>query len=252
MVKPGMAIDALHATLGTGPRSCVAFIGAGGKTTLLLALARALRLAQACPIVTTTTKMRVPKEIPLVLEDAHQIGGVVNATGWACLGRSVSGEGKLVGIDRDTVCLLLSRDFGPILVEADGAAGKPLKFHAAHEPVVPPCATDVLVIAGVDAIGKSVQGVVHRALPACHILGWDPNAPIDTGHISALLTRALQFLPPRARPWLVLNKVDDAPSLRIAESVAGLLRGTGAPLLFASHGELVAPVQFSPAMKGSV
>jgi probable selenium-dependent hydroxylase accessory protein YqeC len=42
-------------------------------------------------------------------------------------------------------------------VEADGAAGRPVKAPAEHEPVIPPSATKVVGLLGLEALGKEMN-----------------------------------------------------------------------------------------------
>ena len=49
------------------------------------------------------------------------------------------------------------------LVEADGAARRPIKGYASYEPVIPPAAGLLLPVLGLDALGKKVESqTVHR------------------------------------------------------------------------------------------
>ena len=51
----------------------------------------------------------------------------------------------------------------PLLVEADGAARKPLKAPAEHEPNLPPGVRQVVAVAGLEALGQPLgERVVHR------------------------------------------------------------------------------------------
>ena len=49
-----------------------------------------------------------------------------------------------------------------VLVEADGSAGKPLKAHAAHEPVIPDNAAQVICVAGASGLNRPISEAVHR------------------------------------------------------------------------------------------
>ena len=58
------------------------------------------------------------------------------------------------------------------LVEADGAKGRLLKAPAEYEPVIPDGADRVIIVAGLDAIGKPLdERAVHRPEIAVRLLG---------------------------------------------------------------------------------
>ncbi len=58
------------------------------------------------------------------------------------------------------------------LVEADGARGRWIKAPADYEPVIPPCADVVCVVANLDAIGRPLDGrVAHRAERIAELTG---------------------------------------------------------------------------------
>ena len=167
-------MDALAAFGLPGP-ACVHAIGAGGKTTLLLALADAARAAGRSAIVTTTTRMGAAEAGPAA---EVVIAGAAPGAGHdalrAALARSVrvvfgasvdSVHGKLVGLPPGAVdALAAARLADLLLVEADGSAKRPLKAHAAHEPVIAPSADLVIAVVGAAAVGAHANDAhVHRS-----------------------------------------------------------------------------------------
>ena len=56
----------------------------------------------------------------------------------------------------------LMREFDYVLVEADGSAGRPLKAHAPHEPVIPPEASNVILVVGASGFGRPIREAAHR------------------------------------------------------------------------------------------
>lgn len=56
----------------------------------------------------------------------------------------------------------LRKNFGVILVEADGSRHMPVKIPAPYEPVIPACSDEIAVIMGHHAIGRSVGEVCQR------------------------------------------------------------------------------------------
>ncbi len=138
--------EKLHITPGL-----TAIIGGGGKTTLLYALARELS-QRGSVIVTTSTHIWAPKELPFATETGR-------VAGLLCLGTPLE-NGKLTAPGQSFLELCTLADF--VLVEADGSKGLPIKAHAPHEPVIPGNAAQVICVVGASGLGKPVREAVHR------------------------------------------------------------------------------------------
>jgi hypothetical protein len=138
----------LHSQFAAQGRQVVSIVGSGGKTTLLWALARALVSPEARVLVSTTTKIWPPKADELL--PGVTVAGTVNAV-----------TGKLEAPPLNELRVLCAC-FDYVLLEADGAAGKPLKAWAAYEPVVPDYTTMTIavlplcagMIIGLDAVHR--------------------------------------------------------------------------------------------------
>ena len=149
--------------LGRGPE-LVAFVGGGGKTSLLFALAAAL---PGRVVITTTTRifaaqMRLAPAV-IYADDLSRLGELLDAHGRCLVVGHVDGE-KARGVAPDLPARLLARpDVAAVLVEADGSRMRPVKAPAAHEPVIPPEATLVVPVAGLDALEGPIETVAHRA-----------------------------------------------------------------------------------------
>ena len=137
-------------------------IGAGGKTTALLALARALSDRRV--LLTTSTHIypvAPPDSRALLIDpDADALLDALAAPGIVCAGTAAS-DGKLgtlaPGLFRQAV-----RAADVTLCEADGAHRLPLKLHRADEPAVPLDSDLCLIVAGLSAWGQPVCEAVHR------------------------------------------------------------------------------------------
>lgn len=171
---------------------CVSVIGSGGKTTLLRYLSERL---PGTVILTTSTHIWPFPDIPLAdaagadreqvtdaLRSALALGRVV------CLGKSEP-SGKLA--DPSHVIpfegLLSLADY--VLVEADGAAGRPLKAHRPREPVIPACSGLTVCLAGASGIGKPVSEACHCPELFASLAGITPDSIADPEHIAAVLNR---------------------------------------------------------------
>ncbi|ACB85772.1 selenium cofactor biosynthesis protein YqeC [Natranaerobius thermophilus] len=105
-----------------------------------------------------------------------------------------------------------------ILVEADGSARLPLKLHNNFEPVLPASCDLVIVMAGIDALGKPLDQVVHRWELADELLKQTPEndlAPetiVDSELFSKIVLaaghRARSQVKSSARIIPLINKLD--------------------------------------------
>lgn len=217
-----------------GPSEVIALVGAGGKSSLMEALARDYEAEGARVVLTTTTKIRPPIERPFVavtsvetlvraLSDVFA-GGALSPV----VGRGVTADGKVEGIPPEWVPLL--RDLpgvAAVLVEADGSAGLPLKAPADWEPVIPPCSSLVVSVAGLDAQGAVLDARhVFRPDVLARLLGVEPGTPVAPEDVlRAAVTGYEPEAPPHAGFLVFLNKADThepAPALVEACARAGL------------------------------
>jgi probable selenium-dependent hydroxylase accessory protein YqeC len=137
-----------------------AIVGGGGKTTLMLRLARALAENGARVIVTTTTHIFPPEGIPTLLDaTVETVQSTLMRENLICLG-SPEKDGKLSAPDLAVAEMERLSDY--VLIEADGAKRLPLKAPAEHEPVIPPETKLVIAVAGLDGIGKPIQETAFR------------------------------------------------------------------------------------------
>ena len=74
------------------------------------------------------------------------------------IARERLGSGKLKGVSPNLVNELWSSNrIDIIIIEADGAAGRPVKAPRESEPVIPTRTTLVVAILGVDGVGKELN-----------------------------------------------------------------------------------------------
>lgn len=154
-----------------------AIAGAGGKTTLLHALAEQYRAAGRSVLLTTTTHMR--REPGMLLDpDAAELVRALRTQGCAIAG-SAAEQGKF-GPLPPAVYAAGCAAAAEVLVEADGAKGRFLKLPAPHEPVIPANAERILLVCNLRAVGMPLCEAAHRAERVAEFLG----VPADT-HLSA-------------------------------------------------------------------
>jgi len=106
--------------------------------------------------ITTTTKIWVREPYALFshLHNGHALPDFMR------VGKSVE-QGKLTGLDSHEVAALGS-SYDLVLIEADGSKGKPLKYPADYEPVIPAFSDRVIVVAGLDALSGRIEEQVFR------------------------------------------------------------------------------------------
>jgi probable selenium-dependent hydroxylase accessory protein YqeC len=199
----------------------ISLVGGGGKTTLMFALAAELVSNGKSVVTTTTTKILEPDKAqsPMLLLDTDEvelmraftsnIGKLKHVT----LGSDKLATGRLKGISPQMVeKLARSKKVDSIIIEADGAAGKPLKAPNATEPVIPANTTLVIPVVGADAIGGRLSPEnVFRPEIVSQLLNIPAEEIVSAKFIAALLTHPegiIKGTPKEARVVLFINKTD--------------------------------------------
>jgi probable selenium-dependent hydroxylase accessory protein YqeC len=218
MSPPGL-LDALGLSEPGAPR-LVQIIGAGGKTTAMFTLARQLHARGRPVISTTTTHILAPRpdqsaalvlgeESSSLLED---LDAALRQHGHLTLASAQLPSGKLRGVEPALFETLLSRD--PtlrLLSECDGAAGRSVKAHAAHEPVLSALPSLVILVMGLDALNAPLDAMtVHRPELLCRQLGLSSGQPLAPAVLARAVALALARTPPSATTALLLTKLNPA------------------------------------------
>jgi molybdenum cofactor cytidylyltransferase len=243
MVQPFMeapTAGSLLRDLDLQPGDVASVIGAGGKTTTMLSLARGAGLAGWTAILATTTKIWPVPGVNFV--PVAQSEDVVEATRTAVqrgrlvvLGEAIRDDGKVHGVQPEIVCSLVRASVADlVVVECDGAAGRPVKAHRPGEPVVPACSSHTLVVAG--------ESTVHRLDDFLRLTGAVVNEPIRPEHVARALESAGRHAPPGSRRLYLLNKVDGKDDLIVARGIAHCLLASepAARIVATSRGRAVA------------
>ncbi|MES9994743.1 selenium cofactor biosynthesis protein YqeC [Desulfovibrio aminophilus] len=201
-----------------------AFVGAGGKTSLIYALGRQFADQGGRVVVTTTTRMLPPPRDLLLLNPES----VVPPFRLLTVGSAVeTSTGKLVGFaPKDMASLLTRLKPDLLLVEADGAAGRSIKAPASHEPVIPALADLVVGVMGLDAVGRIVdETTVFRLERFCAVTGLAPGETIGPQACAALAAHPeglFKGAPNGARRVAFHNKADLHPPLGLTYGSARL------------------------------
>lgn len=164
-----------------------AVIGGGGKTTLLRVLGEELAAAGHRVILCTTTKIYpFPGLLNLNCSGGEELDRALAGTPLLCVGTPVPATGKLTAPALPMARLAELADY--VLVEADGAAGRPMKAHAPHEPVIPRGADQVICVVGASGFGQPVAQAAHRPELYARLAGIAEDAPVTPAAAAAVLT----------------------------------------------------------------
>jgi probable selenium-dependent hydroxylase accessory protein YqeC len=207
----------LATLLGVEDRDLVAFVGAGGKSTLLLSLGHELVAAGYRVLLTTTTKMGAD-QIPswaMLVDRAEEVAPAlaVGATPFLVGGIETH---KIVGVAPTVVdAIYAGTPLDHLLLEADGARRQRIKAPAPQEPVIPRRTTLVVIVASLGAVGGRIADVAHRPERVAAVLGrgldhvLEPEDVADVvGHPEAGLAR----IPDSARITVALTAADVSPA----------------------------------------
>lgn len=128
------------------------FVGAGGKTSSLKAVANILRRNGAKVFLTTTTKVSCEEfqdEVKFVVSNAEDLIGVLNSESTGFLyAKELLESNKYQGLDKTVFDNLKIPLDVVILVEGDGARRKHFKIPLDHEPVLPNNISKVIILVG--------------------------------------------------------------------------------------------------------
>lgn len=190
-----------------------AVIGGGGKTTLLRTLGE--ELSAGCSVLLCTTTKILPFPGLPCAHDLEELEALGQGHRLLCMGREVPGTGKLTA--PDVPLEWLAERFDYVLVEADGAARRPMKAHASHEPVIPDAANQVICVVGASGFGQPVSQAAHRPELYAGLAGVAVDAPVTPETEAAVLMKeALHHK-------IYVNQVETEKSRSDARALAGLL-----------------------------
>lgn len=220
----------LLGSLGLDGSCITAICGAGGKTSLMVALVRELAARGERILATTTTKMAIEESDgpwrPYKIDNEDDLRICTEGDSAASLAyHSVDqSRGKLVGLMPETIdAIARMGHFTRIIVEADGAARKPLKAPAPREPVFP-CTTDtVVMVAGASGLGQPLdERAVFRADIWSALTGLQAGHPVTPESLARIIVHAEGLgkgAPKQARRLVFINQVDTPERLSAADHV---------------------------------
>lgn len=223
----------LTRALGLERSMLISLCGAGGKTSLMFALAREFIAAGERVLITTTTKMACDEvngwpcfaadSAEQLLEGARRLSGAAIAFS----GRTADGD-RLVGFAPELVDeLMRTGHLDRILVEADGSARRPLKAPAAHEPVIPAATQALIIVAGLNGLGWPLRAEhVFRPEIWSTLSGLTLGASITAESLAKVVLHAdglAKGCPAGSRRLLFLNRAESPEDHASAKQVVEFL-----------------------------
>lgn len=210
----------------------ISITGGGGKTTLLFSLAHALAQTGVAVVCTTTTRMYKPSQsdhLDVVLTRHPESLRPGNRPLFAALPATRASPEKVAGFAAPDIDALSERLPGVwILVEADGAARKPLKAPGEHEPVVPQKTAFHIAVVGLRCLNiPFARQSVFRPDEVSAITGLTPGRIVTPASLVPLVAHPegwFKSSPKGARRILLCNQSDhphaEASGLLFAEEAA--------------------------------
>jgi probable selenium-dependent hydroxylase accessory protein YqeC len=219
----------------------VCFVGAGGKTTAMFALAQALKSLNKRILITTTTNIFYPKqhECDAVIVNEKPNTGIFHSITKGSItvfGSEIVNERKLAGVNTLFIEKLYQEElFDCMLVECDGSKRKPIKAAAYYEPAMPASTTKTIGVIGLDAVGKPIdEKYVHRPELFCSVVNRRMGELIDTEVVVNLIVSPqglFKGAPDGSAKYVLLNKAENAQAKVNAGAIlTGLLKRDTIPL----------------------
>ncbi|NCB03332.1 MAG: putative selenium-dependent hydroxylase accessory protein YqeC [Spirochaetia bacterium] len=143
----------------------VSFIGSGGKTSFIEHLTLYLSTLHIRVLIITTTHLAHPRRhtYPFksyIVERGEKVDEIILDNPILVIG-SLKDE-KIGPLDENLLERIIPH-YDVVLVEADGARGKNLKYHKEHEPVVPSSTSLLIKVIGLSSLGKRVDEEMHNS-----------------------------------------------------------------------------------------
>ena len=216
----------LHELLGLPEREkhVVSLCGGGGKTTTMYALARETKALMPTALFTTTHIMPPSDEdvvlsVPFSEEECRAAWreGKITSSG------TFLSEERKFGAPGEDAMRFLCREASAVIIEADGARRLPVKFPAAWEPVIRPETTHTVVVAGLSALGKNPEEIVHRYALAKDSVDLSGDLLTEKQMADLLWAGYGRF-----DPIFLINQADTSELAQRGERICAMLRDLGA------------------------
>lgn len=218
----------LSAALGV-EGGIVCAVGAGGKKSLLYALAAEAGPRTALTATVMTTRFPPRLRAQICVDEPEALATQVPARAGVQLlayARPSAKPGRLAGLEPSQVAALhAAGGFALTLVKADGARMRGIKAPQADEPQLPPGTVLLLPVLSIGVLGQPLdEATAHRPERLAAVCGARLGEALAVAHLARLLASeqgALQHADD-ARVVPVINQVDDPARRAQAIEVARL------------------------------
>lgn len=204
----------------------ISLVGAGGKTTLMYALAKRFVQNGAKTLVSTTTHIYRPEERRWA-KSTKEVYALWESGSYAVVGMPAN-EGKLKSLPKQELdrCMRLA---DIVLLEADGAKKLPCKVPAAHEPVIPDASDIVIGVMGMSTYGRPAEEVCFRQEQAARVFGLAPQDIMTAERMAEILAseEGTRKAVGERDYYVVLNQCDSSQERCAGEQIRQLLRAHG-------------------------
>ena len=208
----------------TEGKHIISFVGAGGKSSLIDAIAKWGSNQGKKVLVTTTTHIFRPQSESLATNE-KQLQEIWKTGKWAIIGVTEEKQPqKLKMPDRDWMRQAMEfADF--VLIEADGSKRLPCKVPADHEPVLLPESDIVVAVLGLSALNHPLKECCFRIEQAKKLLSEDENHLLTEEDMAMILLskHGLRKDVGERRYIAVLNQCDDDNARKRAEQIGIIL-----------------------------
>jgi probable selenium-dependent hydroxylase accessory protein YqeC len=223
----------LKESLGLKAKELISLVGAGGKTTLMFRLARDLVTGGKKVVTATTTKILEPSsgETSFLFVDRDEeklkqsVFSHIDKYKHITIASERLGSRKLKGVSSSLLNdLWSSYEIDYLIIEADGASGRPIKAPREGEPVIPSNTTLVVAILGVDGVEMELKEEnAFQAKRISKMAGIPIGGRMTDEGMAVLMTDPggiFKGVPPSSRVIAFLNKVDIPDGVAKAKGVA--------------------------------
>ncbi len=231
----------LQKALALGDHGVISIIGAGGKTSLMYSLAAELAVAGKKVLTTTTTKIFMPtmkeSQATIVSRSVEEIVAkakkLVDTHSHVTVGSEYwQTSNKLNGLEPAAIEYIANADlFDFIIIEADGAARRSLKACAPHEPVVPLFSDCVVVVVGLDVLGKPLtEDSVFRSTLFSRNTGVQLQQKVTESSIVSSIVHDMSQVSVSEQGAMKIaffNKADTVQLLLVSERIEALMEQIG-------------------------
>ncbi|MBI4926824.1 MAG: putative selenium-dependent hydroxylase accessory protein YqeC [Anaerolineae bacterium] len=222
----------MEAVFSMRPGEVWAITGSGGKTSLLFRLAQLACRQFGAALVSHSAHLALGQAEYADHVYLHELPGpdTILPRGINLVTGAVLPERqRYAGLERDDLLKLKAVAVAngvPLLIEADGSRGKPLKAWAEWEPPIPDFTDRVVVVAGMSGIGAQLSDtLVFRSERFAALAGLTPGEVVSVAAVSRALCSVdggLKNIPDTAERVVVLNQAD-TPDAQAASYALGRL-----------------------------